>query len=84
MRLFKNFKYKLLISVLVGCLSSLYQMETKDELVVCEKKVMLSKPRLDVYEFLSNLENYPAVSIHPKFQYSYSFLAVFKLKLNKN
>ena len=36
-------------------------METKDELVVCEKKVMLAKQRLETFDFLSNLENYPKV-----------------------
>lgn len=61
MRFFKNFKLKLIISIMIGCFSSLYQMETKDELVVCEKKVMLAKQRLETFDFLSNLENYPKV-----------------------
>lgn len=62
MRMFKNFKIKLLISVLIGVISSLYQIELKDELHVTSKKVMLSKNRLETFEYLSNLENYPNVS----------------------
>jgi hypothetical protein len=61
MALFKNFKIKLLISVIIAVISSLYQLESKDEFQVTEKVVMLSKTRLECYEFLTKFEEYPTV-----------------------
>jgi hypothetical protein len=64
MAFFKNFKIKLLISVIIAVVSSLYQLESKDEFQVTEKVVMLSKNRPECYEFLTKFEEYPTVLIH--------------------
>jgi len=61
MRFFKNFKIKLLISILIAFFASLYQLETSDDFQIVDKKVMLSKNRADVFEFLTQLEQYPSV-----------------------
>lgn len=61
MAFFKHFKIKLLISVVIAGISSLYQLETPDDLHITEKQVMLSKSRPKSYEFLLKLEEYPTV-----------------------
>lgn len=59
---FKNFKYKLLIATIIGVLSSLYQMEDKQELHIAQKNVTLNRNRQETFDFLSNLQEYSSVS----------------------
>ena len=61
MAFLRNFKYKLLFSAIIAIISSLYQLETKDELKIAEKVVMLSKNRTETFEFLIKFEEYPKV-----------------------
>ena len=63
MFLIRNFKYKLFFSAIIAIISSLYQLESKDELKVTEKVVMLSKNRTDTFDFLIKFEEYPKVFI---------------------
>ncbi len=71
-----QWKFKLATSVLVALISTLYQLETDDELLVTNKKVLLSKNISRVFTALSDLEEYPSV----KFQLHYlSFLAYLQL-----
>ena len=58
----KNFKIKLIFSAFIGLLASLYQMELKDEFELVTKVVMLNKNRPFIYDFLTNMEEYPKVS----------------------
>ena len=59
----RNFKYKLLFSAIIAIISSLYQLETKDELKIAEKVVVLSKNRTATFEFLIKFEEYSKVNI---------------------
>ena len=56
-----NIKYKLIISVIIAIVSSLYQLESKDELKISEKAVMLSKNQTDTFDFLVKFEEYAKV-----------------------
>jgi hypothetical protein len=71
MRFLKNFKIKLFVSLVIGILASLYQMETREELHVTQKVVMLNKNRQFIYDFLTKVDDYPRVSrkILQKFDY---------------
>jgi len=53
-----QWKFKLAVSVLVALMSTLYQLETDDELLVTNKKVLLSKNISRVFTALSDLEEY--------------------------
>lgn len=63
MALFDNIGLKLCLSLVIALLSFFYQLETEDEFLICEKLVLLSKNKSFVFDSLSNLEGYPAVSI---------------------
>ena len=63
MFLLRNFKYKLYFSAIIAIISSLYQLESKDELKITEKVVMLSKNRTDTFDFLIKFEEYSKVFI---------------------
>ncbi len=56
-------KFKMVISVLVALISTLYQLEVNEELVITSKKVLLSKNISRVFGSLSNLEEYPSVRV---------------------
>jgi len=60
----RNFKYKVLISAVIAIISSLYQLESKDELKLAEKVVMLSKNSKDSFDFLTKFEEYSKVLNH--------------------
>ncbi|RNA13679.1 hypothetical protein BpHYR1_034158 [Brachionus plicatilis] len=55
----KNFKVKLILAVIVGAISSLYQLEDSHELHIAQKNVTLNKNRKEAFEFISNLTEFP-------------------------
>ena len=57
----KNFKLKLLVSFIIGAISSLYQLESREELHITQKIVMLNKNRQFIYDFLTKVDEYPKV-----------------------
>lgn len=57
-----NIGFKLMTSILISVIATLYQLETDDELLIMDKGVMLSKNRTFVFDFLTKLEDYPAVN----------------------
>ena len=63
MGFFSHLKYKLIFSTIIAIISSLYQLESKDELKISEKIVMLNKNRSDSFDYLVKFEEYPKVSI---------------------
>lgn len=58
---FKNFKIKITIAVIVGAISSLYQLEDRQEIHIAQKNVTLNKNRQQAFEFVSNLTEFPSV-----------------------
>jgi hypothetical protein len=59
MSFFKNFKIKLFFSFVVGLIASLYQMELQGEYEITTKVVMLNQNRPSIYDFLTNVNDYP-------------------------
>ncbi len=57
----ESVRVKIAISLFVGILSALYQLETDDELYITEKVVMLGKKKSDIFDYLTKMEEYPNV-----------------------
>ena len=68
-----SLKQKFIVSACIALISALYQLESKDEFFVTDKLVMLSRNRSEIFDYLTNLEDYPRV----KFNFSFLFLNVF-------
>ena len=52
---------KLFFSILIAVLSILSQLETTDDTLLVEKNVILGKPPVFVFDYVTNLEEYPTV-----------------------
>jgi hypothetical protein len=58
-----SIRQKVLVSAFIAIISALYQLESNDEFFVTEKLVMLSKNRSEIFNYLTNLEDYPRVNL---------------------
>jgi hypothetical protein len=55
-------KMRMLFSSIAAIISLLYQLETGEDLLITEKLVVLAKNKTEIFDHLSNLENYVNVS----------------------
>lgn len=67
---FKNFKIKLIIAIIIGVLSSLYQLEDTQELLIVQKNVTLNKNRQEAFDLLSDLTQLSTVTLIIKFKFN--------------
>ena len=54
---------KLMVSILIAGISMLYQLETPGDSLIVEKNVALGKPAVNVFEYVTNLEEYSTVTL---------------------
>lgn len=52
---------KFILSLVIALISTLYQLESDDELLLTEKRVMLSKNKTFCFDSLTDLEQFPSV-----------------------
>ena len=66
MVLFRYFKTKIVLAVLIGILAELYYNESKEEYQLTKKEVLLTKSKSTVFDFVSDLDFYSKVIIYTK------------------
>ncbi len=75
--LLDSFKAKFLVATLIAIVAVFYQLTIDDDILVVEKAVVVAKSPLNTFEFLTRLDDYPAVSAFLAFIWSCSFLSDF-------
>ena len=74
---------KLIVSVLIASISILSQLETLEDTLVVEKNVALGKPPVQVFDYVTNLEEYSVVSNFNKIIFLFEIITLFLIVVSK-